>query len=287
MKGIVTGAVGGFFYVAESDGKQHRCQVRGRIQEQIYPGDRVIVSDNMVEDLIPRDNLLPRPRVANVSVVNIMFSVSEPEMDFQLLDRFLLLVKAADFTPVIYINKLDLNPDFPREEENKIFAYRNAGFRLYIFSVKEETHLSNVKKSFQGGINVMAGPSGVGKSALINKLIPDADLELGEVSNKLKRGRHTTRQVKLLQLPEGGWVADSPGFTSLSLDHLYPGEVQISFPEFTNYQNECHFSSCTHTHEPDCAIKKAVEFGKIPQFRYDSYCNLYKIVEEEGGPEYD
>jgi len=273
--------------VADERREEHRCEVRGRIQKTIYPGDRVVVEDEMIEELLPRDNLLSRPRVANISAVNIMLSVERPEIDFQLLDRFLLLVEAEGFRPVIFINKIDLDRDFLSREEEKISAYREAGYSLYTFSVREKENLDSVRQSFQRGINVMAGPSGVGKSALINELVPDANLELGEISEKLKRGKHTTRQVKLLALPEGGWVADSPGFTSLSLEHLDSGEVRFCFPEFDEYAANCHFSSCTHSHEPDCGVKKAVTEENINEFRYESYLRLLELVKEQGGPDYD
>ncbi len=287
MKGLVTETIGGFFYVADDNRNIHQCRIRGKVQETIYPGDKVKIRDKMIEKLISRDNLLPRPKVANVSAVNIMFSTEQPEINFEMVDRFLLLIEREGFNPVIFINKLDLKPDFAENNQEKLVAYKNAGYSLYIFSVKEKMNLKKVEKSFQRGINVMAGPSGVGKTALINALVPDADLELGNISKKLGRGTHTTRQVKLLPLQKGGWVADTPGFTSLSLEDLYPEEVKYCFPEFAEYRDFCHFNSCSHTHEPDCAVKDAVNSGEIAEFRYDSYCNLYEIVQEKGGPDYD
>lgn len=272
--------------MADDNREIYQCEVRGKVQEKIYPGDKVRVKDKMIEELISRENLLPRPKVANVSAVNIMFSIKQPEISYEMMDRFLLLIEREGFNPVIFINKLDLKPDFAEQNREILEAYRDAGYSLYIFSVKEKINLLPVEKSFQRGINVMAGPSGVGKTALINELVPDADLELGDISEKLGRGKHTTRQVKLLPLEKGGWVADSPGFTSLTLEKLYPEEVKFCFPEFAEHQKSCHFSSCSHTHEPDCAVKEAVEKKEIADFRYDSYCKLYEIVKEKGGPDY-
>ncbi len=286
MEGIVTETIGGFFYVADNNREIHQCRIRGKVQETIYPGDKVRIEDKMIEELIERENLLPRPKVANVSAVNIMFSVNQPEINFNMIDRFLLLIEREGFNPVIFINKLDLEPNFAEEKNKKLAAYEKAGYSIFIFSVKEQTNLRQVEKSLQRGINVMAGPSGVGKTALINKLVPEADLELGDISEKLGRGTHTTRQVKLLPLKKGGWVADTPGFTSLSLENLFPEEVKLCFPEFAEYRNSCHFSSCSHTHEPDCAVKKAVAAGEIAEFRYESYCELLEIVQEKGGPDY-
>ncbi len=286
MKGIVTEAVGGFFYVVDDEGQKHRCEVRGRVQEQIFPGDRVVFENRMIEEIIPRDNLLYRPKVANVNAVNIMFSIKEPEIDFSLLDRFILLVEKEGLNPVILINKLDLDPDFPSKKEDKITAYKDAGYSVHIFSVKERTNLQALKESLFAGINVMAGPSGVGKSALINELVSGAELTVGEISEKLGRGTHTTRQVKLVPFSGDGWVADSPGFTSLTLENLDPEEVKNYFPDFSGYQNKCHFSTCTHTHEPDCFVKESVENDRIPEFRYNSYCQLVEAARKEGDDHY-
>lgn len=268
--------------------KNLRCQVRGRITSKIYPGDRVKVADKMVEELLPRDNLLSRPQVANISRVLVVMAVKEPVLDFLLLDKFLLACELEEVEPIIIINKLDLAPDFPGENQRKLEAYRRAGYELHLISVKRGDNLPEVLKYFQEGISVLAGPSGVGKSALLNELLPEAELHTGEVSKKLGRGTHTTRRVKLLKAGDRGWVADTPGFTSLEITGIDPVDLRFYFPEFDDLTPHCKFSAnCVHIHEPGCAVKKALESDKIAEHRYQSYLHFYKILEQEWENKYD
>jgi len=268
--------------------KKIRCQVRGRITTRIYPGDRVKVREGMIEELLSRDNLMSRPQVANVSRMLVVMAVKEPGLDFLLLDKFLLASELEEIEPIIVINKLDLAPDFPGENQRKLEAYRQAGYKLHLISVKRGDNLGEVLEYFQQGISVLAGPSGVGKSALLNELLPGAELNIGEVSKKLGRGTHTTRRVKLLNAGDSGWVADTPGFTSLEISGIDPVDLRFYFPEFAELTPRCKFSAnCVHIHEPGCAVKKALKSDKIAEHRYQSYLHFYKILEQEWENKYD
>lgn len=270
------------------DRENFRCQARGRITANIYPGDRVKVAEGMIEELLPRNNLLSRPQVANVSRVMVMMAVKEPELDFLLLDKFLLACELEEVEPILIINKLDLAPDFPGENQNSLEAYRQAGYNLHLISVKTGDKLPEVLEYFQEDISVLAGPSGVGKSALLNELLPETELNTGKVSKKLSRGTHTTRRVKLLRSGEQGWVADTPGFTSLEITGINPVDLRFYFPEFDDLTSKCKFSAnCVHIHEPGCAVKKALESNKIAEHRYQSYLHFYKILEQEWENKYD
>jgi len=268
--------------------KNLRCQVRGRITAKIYPGDRVKVADRMVEELLPRDNLLSRPQVANVSRVLVVMALKEPDLDFLLLDKFLLACELEGIEPIIVINKLDLAPEFPEENQKKLEAYHQAGYDLHLISVKTKDNLKVVLEYFQEGISVLAGPSGVGKSALLNELLPEAELHTGEVSKKLGRGTHTTRKVNLLRAGKEGWVADTPGFTSLDITGIEPVDLRFYFPEFDDLTPRCKFSAnCVHIHEPGCAVRKALKSDEIAEHRYQSYLHFYKILEQEWENKYD
>lgn len=276
MKGILIKLIGGFFFVADTNKNIYQCRIRGKIREKIYPGDYVeIDKKNMIlEDYYPRNNLLKRPKVANVDQVVIMHSVKDPDFTPSLLDRFLLLVESSGFEPLIVINKID------RAEagfKDNFVEYQEAGYELDFISVKEDKNLDQLFEKLNNKINVLTGPSGSGKSSFLNKVIQDADLRTAAVSKKLKKGVHTTRMVELLSLPNNGWVADTPGFSSMAkLDlEIEPDDLSWYFPEIAKYNNDCKFNRCTHLHEPGCVVQQKVENGEISARRYQSYQQLY------------
>ncbi|MGM0419395.1 MAG: ribosome small subunit-dependent GTPase A [Bacillota bacterium] len=280
MKGIINRMIGGFTFVYLKNGETRRCQVRGKIQKDIYPGDEVIVDDKMVEEVLPRENLLTRPKVANVDQVILMQSLKSPEINFHLLDRFLILIEASGYESIIVINKIDLVEEMDDNTKEILKSYEKAGYNVFLTSVKKEIGIEEVKSVISSGISVLAGPSGVGKSAFLNAIIPGSELKEGDISRKLKRGMHTTREVRLLKIDEGGLIADTPGFSSLTLDNIEADELKYLYREFEPYLNQCKFNDCNHLHEPKCAVKEAVQTGELAQTRYESYKYYYKLLKE-------
>ena len=284
MKGIITKTVGGFFFVADENQKIHKTIIRGKIQKEVYPGDKVEFyvrekfEEKVIKKIYSRDNLLYRPKVANVDQVLVIQSFDKPPLDRKLLDRFLIAVEAAGLNPLIIINKKDLVEDFDKSIAQD---YSEAGYKVYLISIKNKQGLKKFDQELKNKINVTAVPSGVGKTSLINTLIPEADLEVNSVSDNLNRGVHTTRHVELLALDDKGWIADTPGFTSLNIDHLSPEELNFCYPEFKDYMNKCKFNMCSHTHEPGCAVKQAVENNQISTARYDSYQMFYEELKNK------
>lgn len=279
INGIVTRAYGGFFFV--SDGENlWRCTVRGVLKHrkvEVMVGDRVILrpettQKGLVENVFPRRNALVRPPVANVDRAIIVFSIHDPEPSLSLLDRFLIQTGFIDVRAVICINKADLaaGPDV------KLFnPYKAAGYTVIETSTITGAGLQSLKKAVSDGVSVFAGPSGVGKSSLLNALQPGLLLKTGAVGHKLKRGKHTTRHVELLPLgDEGGLVADTPGFSSLYLPAIKKGDLAYFYPEIDKYTNSCKFNGCLHNSEPGCAVKEAVAGGEIDRGRYGRYLEI-------------
>ncbi len=275
--------IGGFVFVHLDNGEEERCKPRGKIREDMYPGDRVVIEDGMVEELLPRENLLMRPKVANVEQVLLVQSLKDPKINFKLLDRFLILIESLGYNPLIVINKIDLVDELDVNIEKAVAPYKNADYQVYLTSVEDEIGLDKIHKAVSEGITVLAGPSGVGKTALLNKLIPGANLKVGDISKKLKRGTHTTREVRLLKTNnDSGWIADTPGFSTLELDGIEAEDLKFYFPEFNQYLNKCKFNNCNHIHEPGCLIKEKVEEGELSSSRYESYKTYFEKLKERG-----
>lgn len=277
LQGIIIRAIGGFYDVRTEDGTEYRCSARGRFKKDgttLYVGDRasitpLSVQEGVLEAVEPRETLLPRPQVANVEQVVIVCSPQNPQLSLQLLDRLLVLAENQQLRAIICMNKEDL----PHEEAELSLRklYENAGYLLIIASAKFGQGIEELKQLLCGRISVLAGPSGVGKSSLLNCIQPGLKLRTGEVSERLKSGRHTTRQVELLALDCGGLVADTPGFSQLALVAVSPQKLPSCFPEFLPFAPQCRFNPCWHRDEPDCAVKKAVASGKIGESRYKNY----------------
>lgn len=278
MDGVIVKAYGGFYFV-KSGARVWRCVPRGILRHRnITPlvGDRVSIStkgrdQGVLEEVHPRSNALLRPPVANVDRSVIVFAVQEPDPILGLLDRFLLQAAAEGLQPVICFNKIDLAggdpPDFIR-------AYQGAGYNVLLTSAGSGTGIDSLRSVLREGITVFAGPSGVGKSSLLNAVQPGLSLKTGEVGEKLKRGRHTTRHVELLQLTDGGLVVDTPGFSTLFLPDLKREELAYFYPEIEKHMGGCRFRGCLHRAEPDCAVKEAVDRREIDSGRYQRYLEI-------------
>jgi ribosome biogenesis GTPase / thiamine phosphate phosphatase len=272
MKGIITKSIGGFFFTTDSKGNIYRNKIRGKVKERVYPGDWVEFDNGMIESIYPRINLLIRPVVANVDQVLIMHSLIKPSFDRKLLDRYLLIVESFGLKPLLIINKIDLYNE--KDYEIIMEDYVKANYKVFFISIKEKRGLEHLFNNLDTKINVLTGPSGVGKSSLINLIVKNAYQLTNKVSKKSKKGVHTTRQIELLPLDEG-WIADTPGFTSLDISYIKKNDLAYFFPEMNPYIDKCKFSTCSHIHEPFCAVKEAVEKGIISCRRYESYKSFY------------
>lgn len=281
ISGILLKGYSGFYYVYAED-RVWECSLRGRFRirdQEFLPGDRVQIlpgtgTKATIEKVEERRNSLVRPTIANVDQAFLVFACISPRPDLNLLDRLLIQVSEVGIKPVIILNKVDQAEDQNNEDTfavSRLDFYHNLGYDLLKVSTRTRQGLAEVRDYLKNKITVLAGPSGVGKSSLLNALDPKLELKTGEVSLKLKRGRHTTRHVELMVCGEG-LLADTPGFSSLYLPKMKREELAGFFPEFAEVEGECRFKSCLHHKEPDCAVKLAVESGKIEKSRYEHYC---------------
>ena len=281
MDGVIIKAYGGFYFVWLG-GQVYPCAIRGKVRHlrgNVLVGDRVqvtLMSDGeaVIEDILPRSAELVRPPIANVDQAVIVFALSSPEPNTLLLDRFLVCAHVAGVTPVICFNKCDLMID----KFDLAGVYEKAGLSVHWVSAITGAGITELNEILQGRISVFAGPSGVGKSSLLNVLQPGLALKTGEISNKLKRGKHTTRHVELIPLTKGGLVADTPGFSNLYLQSMPREELSTYFSEFAPFVEQCRFSGCLHYREPNCAVKEAVDYNAIPELRYRHYVVLLEEI---------
>lgn len=277
IDGIIIKGIGGFYYVKTINGIIE-CRARGVFREEnIIPlvGDRVRIrisnEDNSgyVEEIYPRKSQLIRPSVANTTQAIIVMSIKKPDINTWLLDRFLIMAEHENLDIIICLNKVDLDEE-KTLEINKI--YEKIGYKVINTSTKNGTGIEELKKSLYNNISVFAGPSGAGKSSLLNTISPNFKLEIGDVSTKTKRGKHTTRHVELLDLYENTFVLDSPGFSSLNIEFIEEDvDLRNYFKEIKRYGEKCRFISCLHGNEPDCDVKKQVKDGNISKERYENY----------------
>ena len=271
INGKIIKGIGGFYYVDTEKGL-YECRARGIFRKnKITPlvGDRVSISvvdeenkKGVVEEIEKRDTELVRPPIANVDKALIVFAIKNPAPNLSLLDRFIVLAEKENLEIVIVFTKVDLDADGELLEELKSI-YEVSGYKVIPVSNKLKLNIDKIKEELKENTVVFAGPSGVGKSSLLNEVDKNFELKTGEVSDKIKRGKHTTRHAELLKLECGGMVADTPGFSSLTLDDTDESELKEYFIEFDKY-DDCRFGSrCIHENEPSCAVKEAVENGEI------------------------
>ncbi|MGM0472104.1 MAG: ribosome small subunit-dependent GTPase A [Bacillota bacterium] len=289
-KGRIIKAYAGYYYVLDSVKQQvYETSLRGRFRQEgldFYVGDMVRFSvideaeqTGVIEELLPRKIKLERPAVANIDQVVLVFAAQQPKFDSRLLDRFLLLAEAYELEILICLNKVDLI-DY-KEAERLMASYQQAGYRVVYTAAQTDRGLEDLRNQLANRISVLAGPSGVGKSSLLNCLNSEAKLATEQVSEKIQRGKHTTRHVELITLDNEGLVADTPGFTNLSIDFIRPRQLAYLFKEMRDYIPKCKFNDCLHDHEPQCAVKAALKENKIAQSRYDSYLNFLSEIKGE------
>ncbi len=282
--GLVIKNYSGFYYVQDLEGTIHTCKVRGKVKEKLLSGDRVLFTplefgQGILEKVMPRKNELYRPRVANISRVLVVMASDQPKPDLTLLDRLLFLAEYNHIQPSIVINKCDLDR---HENTVQILAYYPRIYQVFETSARYDIGIKNLTEAITGEIAVLAGPSGVGKSRLLQKLTGQSTIRTGSISTKIGRGKHTTRHVELFQLPLGGWIVDTPGFSVLDMPSMRREDLSAYFPDFADYSLECRFSNCIHYHEKDCRVKSAVEENQILKSRYRNYVSmLEEIMEKE------
>ncbi|SHJ55499.1 ribosome biogenesis GTPase [Clostridium cavendishii DSM 21758] len=281
MKGIIIKGIGGFYYVKTEQGIIE-CKARGKFRHKdMKPmvGDNVIISieknKGAIEDILDRSSELIRPTVANISQAFVVFAIKNPDLNFDLLNRFLVLCEHNEIHATVCLNKVDLCTEEEREEiKNKI---NSIGYEVLFINAKAGKGLDILKERFKNNVTVLCGPSGAGKSTLLNALIEKEHMETGSVSEKIGRGKHTTRHSELIEI-EGGFLVDTPGFSTLEVDFIEKDDLKYAFPEFIEYNNECRFRGCSHYKEPNCKVKEAVEEGKINVKRYEFYVRTLEEI---------
>lgn len=284
LQGKIIRGIAGFYYVHVTGHGIYECKAKGvfrKNKEKPLVGDNVEITVldeegklGNVSEILPRKNDLIRPAVANVDQALVIFATDKPKPNFNLLDRFLLMMEQKDIPTVICFNKTDLVTE---EEQNQLKQiYEKTGHEIFFVSVAKKQGIELIKERLQGKTSTVAGPSGVGKSSLINLLQSDIKMETGSISEKIQRGKHTTRHSELIALDNGSYILDTPGFSSLAVFELEKEDIKWYYPEFERLQDKCRFMGCNHIHEPDCAIKEAVENGGISSVRYENYRLLFE-----------
>ncbi|WP_333652800.1 ribosome small subunit-dependent GTPase A [Lacrimispora sp.] len=289
MTGKILKGIAGFYYVHGTDGNLYECRAKGIFRNKnIKPlvGDDVefsILDDvekkGNVDQILPRKNALVRPAVANVDQALVLFSITQPEPNLNLLDRFLVMMEVQEVPVKICFNKIDLIGS--KEIEALRDIYERAGYPLYFISACENRGIEEIGRLVQGKTTVLAGPSGVGKSSLTNLLCPQAEMETGCISEKIQRGKHTTRHSELFDMGSGTYMMDTPGFSSMYMEDLDCLNLKDCFPEFEPYEEGCKFLGCVHIGETTCGVKNAVKEGGISPSRYENYRLLYQELKEK------
>lgn len=289
MQGKIVKGIAGFYYVHVVESGLYECKAKGIFRkEKLKPlvGDVVEIdildetekTGNIVE-VQKRKNELVRPAVANIDQALVVFAVTKPKPHFNLLDRFLIMMEQKEIPVILCFNKKDIATDPEIQKLKEI--YETCGYRIVFTCALEEENVDELKQLLHGKTTAIAGPSGVGKSSLINLLQPDANMETGSISEKIERGRHTTRHSELIWIEEDTYIMDTPGFSSLYTNDFEKEELKYYFREFAPYEGTCRFLGCDHVHEPGCKVKEAMEEGKIHQVRYKNYLEMYQELKNK------
>lgn len=289
LNGKIVKGIAGFYYVDVVESGIYECKAKGifrKDNKKPLVGDDVEIevldarqkTGNLIQ-ILPRKNELIRPAAANVDQAIVIFAVRQPAPSYALLDRFLIAMEQQEIPVLICFNKTDLSTQ--EEVENMKKVYSDCGYQVFATSAEVNEGIDELKSCLIGKTSVVAGPSGVGKSSITNLLQEDICMETGEISQKLKRGKHTTRHAQLIKIGEDTYFMDTPGFSSLFVENIEKEDLGFYFPEFAAYHHACRFQGCAHINEPDCAVKNAVAEGEIHQIRYESYKNIYQELKDK------
>lgn len=293
MQGKIVKGIAGFYYVDIAGKGIYECKAKGIFRkDNIKPlvGDNVEIEitdakglKGNISDILPRKNSLIRPAVANIDQALLIFAMTKPEPNYNLLDRFLIMMQQQGLECILCFNKRDIASKEERERIHQI--YDRSGCKILFVSAMKKEGLDELKKVLADKTTAVAGPSGVGKSSIINCLQIEKVMETGSISEKIERGKHTTRHSELLAI-EGisngaSYIMDTPGFSSLSLFDLEKEEVKMFYPEFAEYEDQCKFLTCVHINEPVCGVKQALQDGKIHKVRYENYVLFYEELKEK------
>lgn len=284
MQGKIVKGISGFYYVYVEGQGIYECKAKGAFRKKnIKPlvGDNVeIVVLNEeekignVENILPRKNSLVRPAVANIDMALVIFAAAKPQPNFNLLDRFLCMMEFQQVPVTICFNKCDIVTENEINELNAI--YKPSGYDIIFTSAKEDVEVDKLKGLLYGKTTAVAGPSGVGKSSLINAMQSNVVMETGNISEKIERGKHTTRHSEIIPISENTFIMDTPGFSSMDVPGFGKEDLWKCYPEFIEHEVFCRFQGCSHINEPDCGIKDALSDGQISPVRYDNYVMLYE-----------
>ncbi len=283
MQGRIVKGVGGLYF-ADTENGVIECKPKGIFRKDgVKPlvGDRVTVDllpdgTGLISEILKRDSVLIRPEVANATQAMLVFAVNAPKPNLNLADRFLVNMEMAGVPTVLVFNKSDIaSADEIKTIKN---GFSGSGYEIRFISAKKEEGTAELKKLLKGKITVLAGPSGVGKSTLVNLMQGSRKMETGELSEKIMRGKNTTRHSELLRIDDTSWIFDTPGFTSFDVMGIEAGELCHYYPEMRDCYGKCRFTGCSHISEPDCAVLKKVKTGHISKNRYDNYVMIYNEI---------
>lgn len=288
MQGKIVKGIAGFYYVHVPDKGIYECKAKGIFRKE---NQKPLVGDDVeiqildeeeakgnIEKLLPRKSELIRPAVANIDQALVIFAIVKPQPNFNLLDRFLIMMEQQGIPCIICFNKADI--DEKQEGASYEEIYRSCGYETLQVSAKDGQGLEQLKEMLVGKTTTVAGPSGVGKSSIINELQSSIQMETGAISTKIERGKHTTRHSELIAMEENTYILDTPGFSSLGLFDMEKEDLTKYYREFVSHEKYCKFAGCAHMNEPVCGVKEAVEDGEISGLRYENYKLLYQELKD-------